>query len=170
MTTLLWVVLGWFGMTVTTALGARVGLGPVMPDLTVITLVFLVMRRGPIQFGLAAFALGYIVGRQSLAPFGLHETALMLCGLCVYIIAGQLMSSGGWFFALTCGVVVMGYHLILFLLTYWVMGAAQFSNWAAALLLPTGMLTFAVAYMSYPIMMWIDSQFQHGRREELSWR
>ena len=170
MKTVLWVILGFVGTTVVTALGARLSVGQVLPDCAVIVVTFLATRREPAAFASAAAALGYLVGRQALAPTGLHETALVLCAVGVYAVVGQLMISGPWFFAWACGLAVMGYHLTLYLLAYWIMGQAHFASWATALLVPSALATFALARLLHPAMQWLDRRLLQPRRgKELGW-
>jgi len=164
-----WVAIGWLGVTLTTALGARLGVSHVMPDAAVVTIVFLAFRRHPAQVVLVALALGYLSGRQALAPVGLHEVALILCALTVYFGAGNLAGSGARFFALTSGGAVMLYHLLVYLLASSLGGRAHFAGWGTATLLPTGLITALLALVAEAPMAAIERRLSPSEHEELSW-
>lgn len=152
------------------ALSSRLVLAHIMPDMAVIVIVFLALRREPVPLVMAALALGYIVGRQALAPSGLHETALVVCAVGVYLVAGNIAGSGGLFFALAAGMAVMFYHVVLFLLIYWQRGSAGFASWAAAILLPSAFCTALAALICHPFMMWLEKRLTQDKREGLLWR
>jgi hypothetical protein len=170
MRTLIWILVGWLSVAFWTAVGSRFALGHVIPDMAVITIVFLALRREPIVLAVSAICLGYLVGRQAVAPVGLHESSLVACAVAVYLVAGHLAGSGGFFFAMVSGAAAMLHHAILFLLVYWMRGSAGFSSWATAILLPSGFATFVVSWASYPFMQWLERRFTQDRSEELSWR
>lgn len=170
MRTLLWIVLGWIGVTVVTAFEARLQLGA-LPDPAVIVMCFLALRRTPIQVGVVAIALGYLTGRAALAPVGLHASALVFCALAVYAVTGQLVARGAAFYGLVCAATNMLYHLSLYFLVWIGGGIPAFSGWAAALLVPSSMLTGMVAGLVYPLFDWLDQRLSPQERTGvLSWR
>ncbi|HET6344738.1 MAG TPA: hypothetical protein VFH51_07385, partial [Myxococcota bacterium] len=124
----------------------------------------------PIPLAFTGMVLGYLVGRQALAPVGLHEIALVLCSVGVYLAAGHLSGSGALFFALTSGVAVVAYHLIIFGLLLWQRGHAGFSSWATALLLPSALATAFVALLCHGPMVWLERRLTQDKREGLAWR
>ena len=164
-----YVAVGWLAMAMWTAIGSRLGMGHVLPDAAVVTVVFVAIRREPIPVTLCALALGYLAGRQALAPVGLHETALVACALVVYMTAGSVAASGVAFFALASGGTVMLYHLLLFILTRVFGGAAGFAGWATAMLVPDAVATAALALVSHPVLAAIERRISADQREELSW-
>lgn len=166
---LAWIAIGLLGVTFWTALAARLQLGHVVPDVAVITVVFLALRREPIPLALTALALGYLVGRQALAPVGLHETALTICAIAVYMVSGRLAAGGAAFCAAAAAVVTVGYHLLLFVLLTAVRGDAGFSSWSTALLVPAAVVTGLLALISHPFMMLVERKLTPVVREGLSW-
>jgi len=166
---LAWVALGFLGVTFWTALAARIQIGHVLPDAAVVTIVFLALRREPIPLALTALALGYLVGRQALAPVGLHEIALTVCAVAVYMVSGRLAARGAAFCAFATAVTAVGYHVLLFALLSTVRGDAGFSSWATALLVPASLATGLLALISYPFMMLIERKLTPEVREGLSW-
>ena len=140
-----------------------------MPDMTVIVVCFLALRRDPVSLTVVATFLGYLAGRQALAPSGLHETALIFTALGVYFAAGSLAGGGGLFFAFASGVAVMCYHALLFVLIYWQRGMAGFASWATAMLVPDGLATCFVALLCYLPMCWLDRRLTQDKREGLAW-
>ncbi len=164
-----WIALGFLGVTFWTALGARVQLGHVLPDAAVVTVVFLALRREPIPLALTALVLGYLVGRQALAPVGLHETALTASAVAVYMVSGRLAGGGAGFCAVAAAVAAVGYHVALFVLLTAVRGNAGFSSWATAALVPASVTTGLLALISYPFMMLVERKLTPEVREGLSW-
>lgn len=170
MRTLAWIGLGWFAATFCSAVSTRIPFAHVMPDMAVVVVVFLATRRDPITVVGAAVCLGYLTGRAALAPVGLHELALMVCGIGVYLAAGNLAGSGGVFFTLACGVAVAGYHLAVFGLILWQRGRAGFSSWATASLVPDALVTMVAAVICFPFMQWLEKRLVQDKREGLTWR
>ncbi len=164
-----YVAVGWLTMAFWTAVGARVTLGHVVPDAAIVVLVFVAMRREPIMVTLTAVGLGYFAGRQALAPIGLHEAVLVACALAVYMTAGNLAGSGARFYALACGGTVMLYHLLLYVVERLIGGAAGFTGWTTALLVPSGIATALLALASHPVLSAIEGKLGADRHEELSW-
>lgn len=166
---LVWIALGFLGVTFWTALAARIQLGHVLPDAAVVTVVFLALRREPIPLAFTALVLGYLVGRQALAPVGLHEVALTGCAVAVYMVSGRLAAGGAGFCAFATAVAAVGYHVLLFVLLTAVRGEAGFSSWATALLIPASLTTGLLALISYPFMMVIERKLTPVVHEGLSW-
>ncbi len=165
-----WVGLGWLGMTLWSAVGARLAPAHVLPDAGIVVIVFLALRREPIAVAAASLLLGYLAGRQALAPVGLHEVASLTCAIAVYVVAGSLAGSGALFFALTAGGAVGLYHLVIYILS-WLFGeGAGFTGWPTAALVPSGFLTALVALASYRFMLAVERRLSAESREELSWR
>jgi rod shape-determining protein MreD len=159
------------GSAVISALGSRWNFGHVLPDFLVMVIAFLAMRYEPRVFAVVAAILGYLLDRQALAPIGLHSSALIVCGLAIYLIVGQLVQSGAFFFAWTCFLATMGFHLALFFLAYTGMGVAHFSSWATAMLLPNAAATFLAALALHPLMHRLDALLAQKKRSEgLSWQ
>jgi hypothetical protein len=164
-----WITLGWLGTAFWTAVGSRVSLGHVIPDAALITVAFIAVRREPIPVVGSALLLGYLVGRQALAPTGAHEVALVACAIGCYMASGQIAGSGTLFFALLAGAATMAYHAVLFFLLASGRGAAGFSGWATAALVPSGLATAVVALLAYRPMLWLDGKLATERREDLGW-
>lgn len=169
MRTAVWIALGWLGVTFWTALSSRLGVGHVMPDAAIVTVVFVALRREPWAVAITALALGYLVGRQAVAPVGLHETALVACAVVVYVTSGHIAGGGPAFFAAASAVAVAGYHVLLFALTVAGRGDAGFSSWATAVLVPDALLTALLALFSHPWMAWLDLKLAPEKHEGLAW-
>ena len=170
MRTLAWIGLGWLGITFSSACDARLGPAHVQPDLSVIVVAFVAMRREVLGVACTALLLGYLVGRQALAPTGLHECALTLVAVVVYLAAGNIGSGGALFFGVACGAAVMAYDALVFALLLWQRGSAGFSSWATASLLPTALYTLVVAVLCYPLLGAIERRLTQDKREGLTWR
>jgi hypothetical protein len=167
----IWLFTGTLATWFFTAVGARWGASNhVAPDAAVIVLTFLAMRREPAPLAIIASAFGYIIGRQMLAPFGLNETALVACAVATYLAAGHLAGSGAMFFGIASGGAVMFYHLLLFLLLATVRGSAGFTGWTTAILLPNGIATTVVAWLSYPMLSQLERALTPEKADGLTWR
>jgi len=167
--TLAWVAFGSLGVTLVTAICSRVGFAHLVPDVAVITVVFLAQRRSPAQVVVVALTLGYLCGRQALAPVGLHEVALILTALVVYFGVGSLAGSGARFFALTCGGAVAVHDLILYVLALIFGGHAHFASWPAASLVPSGAVTGVLALALLRPMTALEHRLTPVQHEALSW-
>ncbi len=165
-----WIVVGWLGVTLWTAIGSRLNFGHVLPDAAVVTVAFVALRREPILAAVTALVLGYLVGRQALAPVGLHETTLVACAVGVYMTSGRIAGSGAFFFAAAAAATLVAYHLTLFLLMTTIGEQARFAGWATAILIPNAALTGLLALISYPWMTWLERKLVPSPREGLSWR
>lgn len=170
MRTAVWVAIGWFGVTLDTALALRLGPAHVFPDAAVVVLVFLGLYREPIPVAIAAVAFGYLVGRQACAPVGLHESAMVITAIGVYVVAGNVAGSGALFFGtITMGATV-GYHVTLFSLLYVFRGDAGFSSWATTILVFDAAATGTVALILHRPMQWLERKMAVSSREGLQWR
>lgn len=167
---LAWVGIGWFGLIVWTALGSRYLSSHLIPDASIVVMIFLALRRDPISIAWHAIALGYLVGRQALAPFGLHESMLLVVSIGAYVASGQLAGGGALFFAFIAGIAGATYHLLLFLVLIIVRGSAGFPTWASGLLLPNALATSVLALLCYPGMVKLEHRLEPERHESLSWR
>lgn len=167
---LIWIGGAWMAMTLFSALGTRLGFAHVMPDTTVIVIVFLALRREPLAVVAAAFLLGYLTDRAALAPDGLHEVALVMVTLGVYAGAGALSNTGTLFFGMVCSGAVMAYQALVFALVLWQKGAAGFASWTTASLIPTAFVTFMLALILHRPMVWLDRRLTQDKREGLVWR
>ncbi len=165
-----WIVIGWLGVTLWTALGARVSPAHLLPDAAVVTVVFVALYREPIPTALTALVLGYLCGRMCIAPLGLHAFALVACAVVTYLASGRLKGSGALFFATTAAAATLGYHLVLFVALQIVGDQAGFSSWATALLVPNALATGLLALVSYPWMVRLERRLNPEAREGLSWR
>jgi rod shape-determining protein MreD len=157
-------------MMLTSAAACRLNVAHIMPDWPVLVLVFLGIRRDPVGLCAVAVALGYLVDRQALAPVGLHEVSLTVCAMTVYMVSGHLVGSGAIFFAMITTCAVTLHHLLVLALLWWQRGAAGFSSWATALLLPDALATAFVALCLYSPMVWLERRLTQDRREGLVWR
>ncbi len=170
MRTLTFLLVGILGATLCAAVGARLSVYHVLPDISVIIIVFVSLRREPALIAATALSLGYMTARQALAPAGLHECALVLTAVGTFLSAASLAGSGALFFALTCGVAVMAYHALLFLLMLWSRGEVGFASWAAAALLPNALATCCLALLLHPWLLRLDRRLAQDKREGLTWR
>lgn len=171
MKTAAWVVIGWLGVVLWTALGSRLAPGYVMPDAAMVVIVFVALYRQPVGAMVVAAVLGYLCGRQALAPVGLHELACVVVAIGAYIMSGQLVAGGPIFYAVAVAGATMAYHALLFLLLYLFRGVAAFPSWATASLVLSGALTGVLALVSYPVLRWVESRLsEEQRREGLQWR
>ena len=167
---IVWLVLGWLGISMSAALSHKVLPYHVVPDVALIVAVFLALRREPIPMALSALALGYFSGRLALAPVGLCEGSLILCSIWAYRGSGSVDGSGSVFFGLLCGAMVCVYHLLMFGLLLLIRGEAAFASWATASLIPTAVTTFLVATLMHRPMEWLDRLVAPAPRSGLSWR
>jgi cell shape-determining protein MreD len=165
-----WIVLGWLGVTLWTAIGARLDVAHLVPDAAVVTVVFVALFREPIPTFITALALGYLCGRAALAPTGLHELMLVACAILTYVGSGRIKGSGALFFATTSAVVTGSYHLGLFLLLAAVRGTSGFASFAATALVPAALMTGVLALVSYPWMVRLERRLSPAAREGLSWQ
>ena len=164
-----WIVVGWLGIVLMTALGSRLAPGHVIPEVAVIVAVYLALHRPPIVALLVAGALGYFVGRQAGAPVGLHETALCITTLFVYLMSGRLVAEGASFFALISSGGVMVFHSLLALLVWATHAYVGFASTAAALLIPAAFLTGIMAMILYPLLAALDVRLAPKTKEILGW-
>jgi hypothetical protein len=165
-----WALLGWLGVTLWTALGARLSIAHLVPDAAVVTVVFVALHRDPLPTFLTALWLGYLSGRAALAPTGLHELVLVACAILTYVGSGRIKGSGALFFAVAAAVVTGCYHLGLYLLLAAVRHSAGFASWAATALLPAALLTGLLALVSYPWMVRLERRLTPEAHKGLSWQ
>lgn len=166
----IWIAIGWFGVTLDTALALRLGPAYIFPDAAVVVLVFLSLHRQPIPMAIAAAAFGYLVGRQAGAPVGLHESAMVITAIGVYVVAGHLAGSGALFFGMITAAATVGYHAALFVLLYVFRGEVGFSSWATTILLLNGLATGTMALIFHRPMQWIERKMAVETYEGLQWR
>ena len=167
---IVWLILGFFGISMSSALAHKVLPYHVVPDVALIVAVFLALRREPIPMALSALALGYFSGRLALAPVGLCEGSLILCAIWTYRGSGSVDGSGSVFFGMMCGAMVCVYHALMFGLLLLVRGEAGFASWATASLIPTAVSTFIVATLMHRPMEWLERLVAPAPRSGLSWR
>jgi len=167
---IVWLIVGWLGISVSAALAHRLLPYHIVPDVGLIVAVFLALRREPIPMALSALALGYFTGRLALAPVGLCEVSLILCSVWAYRGSGSVDGSGSVFFGIMCGAMVCVYHVLIFGLLLLVRGEAAFASWATASLIPTAASTFFVATLMHRPMEWLDRLVAPAPRSGLSWR
>lgn len=165
-----WLIVGWLGISISTALSHKILPYHVVPDVALIVAVFLALRREPVPMVLSALALGYFTGRLALAPVGLCEGSLVLCAVWAYRGSGSVDGSGSVFFGMICGAMVCVYHALMFGLLLLVRGEAAFASWATASLIPTAVSTFLVAAFMHRPMEWLDRLVAPAPRSGLSWR
>lgn len=165
-----WLFFGWLGVVLCCAVGSRLVVGHVIPDLAIITVVFLALRREPMTLALSAVVLGYLVGRQALAPTGLHEVALVSCAITIYALSGRIAGSGAIFFGALTTVTLMLYHLILFGLLISFRGRAGFASLATTLVIPSAIATGLLAFLLYPAMNALEKRLSPEPHEGLTWR
>jgi hypothetical protein len=169
MRTVVWVLLGWVGISVWTGLGSAWNPAGLIPDVAITVVVFLGMRRPPIPLCLAALALGTMVGAQAGAPRGLHESALILCAVGIYRMSGSFSGGGAVFFGIVTAALTVFYHGTLFALVSLLAVEAAFSSWATAALIPGAVLTGMLGAALYHPMVWLDERFEPQRREGALW-
>ncbi|MBN1960064.1 MAG: hypothetical protein JW841_03895 [Deltaproteobacteria bacterium] len=169
MNILIYAMIGWLIMTIITALGSRFTIGHLLPDISVVIVVFIAIRREIIPVIITATIIGYFEGQQALAPIGLHEMALTICALFVYLTVGNLAGNGPRFFALTCGGIVMLYHLLLYIIINIFGNAVGFSSWVTSILLPSALVTAMLALIVRPLLMFVERKLYAQQHEELSW-
>ncbi len=169
MRTGVWILIAWLGVVVSTAFSSRVAPAWVFPDPAIVVLSFLALRREPIPIAVAALAVGYLMGRGALAPTGVHETALVLTAIGVYLTSGRLAGSGALFFAMVCAGATTAFHVVLFALLVIVRGDAGFSSWATAALVPAAMTTGLLGLLAYRPMAWLETKLTPAQREGLTW-
>ena len=167
---IVWLILGFFGISMSSALAHKVLPYHVVPDVALIVAVFLALRREPIPMALSALALGYFSGRLALAPVGLCEGSLILCAIWAYRGSGSVDGSGSVFFGMMCGAMVCVYHALMFGLLLLVRGEAGFASWATASLIPTAVSTFIVATLMHRPMERLERLVAPAPRSGLSWR
>lgn len=165
-----WILVGWLGMVILDALGARLNLAHVMPDWPALVLAFLSLRRGPAGLCSTAFVLGYLLERTALAPVGLHEYSLVFAALIIYLVSGHLSGSGGVFLGLSAMVTTILHEVTAALLLWWQRGTVGFSSWATALLLPEALTTALLGVVCYGLMQTIERRLTPDKHEGLMWR
>ena len=170
MRSLAWIGVGWLGLLLCSALGARLQVAHVLPDVPLLVVIFLSMRRGPLMVAATGLALGFLAGQQALAPVGLHETALTLCGVGMVVAAGNIAAGGSAFYGMAVAVAALGHQLLLASLVYWERGSVGFSSWATALLLPGALCTAGVGLLLHPLLLALERRLTSDTREGLLWR
>lgn len=166
---LLWVLVGWMGVVVWSAIMSRAQLAHIVPDAAVATVVFLALRSDPIPVTVVALALGYLEGLHTSAPASLHASALAVCAVGVYVVSGQLAGRGAAFFAVVSALTTMAFHVVLFLLMGLTDMGRAFSSWASAALVPSGVATALLAASMYPLLCWLHERLSDERPERLGW-
>ncbi len=162
--------LGWLGTLICSAWATRLAVAHVLPDMAVLVVVFLAMRRSALAVVVTALTLGYLRGRLALAPVGHSETSLVLCALGTYLATGHLAGSGAVFFALSTAGALTATHALEALLLVWQRGSAGFSSWATALLLPAALATGLLALVLHPFLVWLERRLTPDSRVGLLWR
>lgn len=99
-------LLGAATLLQTTVLGI-VAVGGVTPDLQLILLVFLALRRGSMSGQLAGFAGGLLEDLVSVAPLGFHAVVRTLVGFSGGLLAGMVQTS-----AIAAVLTVLGAALV----------------------------------------------------------
>lgn len=165
-----WIVLGWLATAFATSLSSRFPVGHLVPQWSVIVVIFLALRRDAISLLLVSLALGCFDGAHALAPAGSHPLALSVMGLVASWLVGPLVARGAVFFTvLTFGGTIC-YHVLLSLLVSWFDGRVGFASAWNASLLPAAGLTAVVALLLMVPMEHLDRFLATERREDLSWR
>ncbi len=164
-----WLVVGWLGMVLFSALSSRLFGYGLQPSWVVVVLTFLALRREMTSVALTASILGYLVGRLAGAPVGIHEAALAICGLSVFVGSGSIAGRGTLFFAGLCGWATAVYHITLYVLLLWGQGRAGFSSLPSSLLIFDAAFTALVALFVYHPMVWLDVKLTPKVHEGLAW-
>jgi len=167
---LVWMVLGWLGTVLVSAFAARVQVAHMMPNMALVVLIFLAMRKEAPEICLTALVLGHVLGLMALAPVGLHETALLVVALGAFLISGNLSATGSVYAGCVCILADMGYQVLLALLLVWQGYEVGFSSWATASLLPPALLTGFWGWALYRPLERLDDWLAPRRPEGLQWR
>jgi hypothetical protein len=165
-----WIILGAWATVVTAAFAARVPWAPIMPSPALIIMVFLAKRWEAPKLCLAALCLGHMVGGVALSPPGLHELALVLVALGVFVVSGNLSATGSTYAGWVTGFAALVHHLIVLLLMVWQGDSIGLSSWATALFVPQAIVTGLCAWALYPVLVRIDVQLTPRGPEGLQWR
>lgn len=165
-----WILLGALGTLVAAACASRLHVAHLLPNVALVVVVFLAMRRRIAEVSLVALALGYLVGAQALAPVGLHELALVAVGLGAGVVGGSLRATGKNYVACVSGLGDVAYHVLLLLLLMSQDRPVGFSSWPAALLVPQAALTAALAWALHPALHRLDLALTPRGPVGLSWR
>ena len=164
-----WVGLGWLGLVLCSALAARLPPLLLLPDVPLLVVAFLGIRRSARNAALVAFALGYGVDVMSHAPLGLHQTALVATALLVWLVGEHVGGTGAVHFALVTGVAQLAYHVALLGLLCGQGRPVGFVSWPAALLLPQAALTSCAAWLSYRRLLALHRRLSPHPRRDLQW-
>lgn len=165
-----WIVVGFLATVIMSALAARLPWAHVMPNMALIVVVFLAMRKEAPEICFVAVALGHVVGLQALAPTGLHETALALIALGAFLISGNLSATGSLYVGCVACISDVAYHIALVLLLVWQGYEVGFSSWATAALLPQAVFTGLCGWALYRPLEYLDETLTPRRTEGLQWR
>lgn len=163
-----WILLTWFFLNLVTSIATKIPLAYVMPEVVVVVAVFLAFERQAWTLVVCCLVLGYLVGRSALAPVGLHGLSLSITALGVQTLVGSISGGGRSFFAGCVTVATAIYHATVFSLLLVVRGHAVFPTWSTALLLPSALLTGALALVAYPSMLAFERRISTDQRESLS--
>lgn len=147
MRVVVWVSLGWLGLVLTSALAARLPPLVLLPDVPLLVVAFLGMRRSARNAAWVALVLGYLVDVMATAPLGLHQAALVTTALLVWLVGEHVGGTGAVHFALVTGVAQLTYHVALLGLLCWQGRPVGFVSWSAALLVPQAALTAGCALL-----------------------
>lgn len=167
---LAWIVVGFVATVLTSALAARLAFAHVMPNLALVVVVFLAVRKEAPEICLVAVALGHGIGLQAIAPAGLHETALTAVALGAFLVSGNLSATGGLYVGCVACISEIAYHIALVLLLVWQGYEVGFSSWATAALLPQAAFTGLCGWALYRPLERLDESLTPRRTEGLQWR
>ena len=170
MRAIVWTLLGGLGTSVAAAFTSRLHLAHLLPNVALVVVVFLAMRRGITEVSVVALALGHLVGTLALAPVGLHELALVGVGLGAFVVGGSLRATGKNYVACVSGLADVAHHILLVLLLMGQGRPVGFCSWAAALLVPQAALTAALAWALHPALTRVDRALTPRGPVGLSWR
>jgi rod shape-determining protein MreD len=132
-----------FTLLIQLALVHRLAIGGIRPDLTVLLLVFLSLRRGPVVGTLLGFGLGLLQDLLVPATLGMNMLAKSILGYAMGKLSGNLLVGGLFLHVALIGVAVL-VHDAVYLLAYTGLDLPRFFAMFISQSIPTALYTAGI--------------------------
>jgi rod shape-determining protein MreD len=120
--------------------GERMAIFGIRPDLVVLTIVLLGLRRGPVTATVLGFLLGFLQDLLNPSTLGMNMLAKSCTGYAVGKLAGNLLVGGLFLHASLVGVAVL-FHDLIYLLAYTRLDLSRFFGMFAQQSFPAALYT-----------------------------
>jgi rod shape-determining protein MreD len=126
--------------------GERMAVLGIRPDLVVLIIVLLGLRRGPVAATLLGFLLGFLQDLLEPSTLGMNMLAKSCTGYAVGKLSGNLLVGGLFLHASLVGIALL-LHDLIYLLVYTRLDPARFFGMFAAQSLPAALYTALCAFV-----------------------